>query len=1025
LTERLNEYLRAFKASRRFAPHIVHHREIPGKGAVFSDLARPLHPALEKALARQELVRLYGHQVRAVDAVRDGSHVMVATPTASGKSLIYNIPVLDGLLTEPGQRALYLFPLKALAQDQLRTFEAMAAGLERGVRPRAAIIDGDTSAYQRKKLRVAPPQVLISNPEMLHLSLLGYHDIWSAFWPSLRYIVVDEVHTYRGITGSHMAWVLRRLKRICRKYGSEPLFIMSSATVGNPEQLAVDLTGEQITVITESGAPAAKRHFLFLNPTDSAAYAATLLVEEAIRQGLRTIVYAQSRKIAELVSVWAQDRLGDLRRRLSPYRAGFLPEERREIEQGLAGGELFGVVSTSALELGIDIGELDLCILVGYPGTIMTTWQRSGRVGRRQQDSAVILIGQEDALDQHFMRHPDDFFSRQVEDAVLNPGNLEIMGQHLVCAAAEQPLEEGEELLGEQGAGRCIEELAAEGRLLASADNRRWHSGRRYPHRHVDLRGGGRNFFIYSEEGHRLLGEIDGHRALKECHPGAVYLHRGRTWLIASLDMEAREVTAVGRKVNYFTRPLSEKSTEILHLHATRQVGSCRVSLGELRVTDKVAGFQKRLVRGQKLIATEALTLPPVVFETEGLWIEIPHELQRHIEEQRLHFMGGIHAMEHAAIGIFPLLVLCDRNDVGGISQPDHPQLERAAVFIYDGHAGGVGLSRQVYGRVEELLQHTLEVMRGCGCDNGCPSCVHSPKCGSGNRPIDKQAAELIVAGLLQGGCREDRPAPLILGREKERARPAEAGGPEIESIPERGFDSAAALEKSFPAGGREEEKAKPVIIDFAEARRRKFGGPTGVGPAPEETDASPPSFVVFDVETKRSAAEVGGWHLACRMGISVAVLYDSLTDTYHTYPENRITDLILRLKESPLIVGFNNKRFDNAVLSAYTDLALHDLPTIDLLEEVKRHLNYRLSLDSLAEHTLGVKKNGNGLMALKWYKEGMMEQLSAYCRKDVEITRDLFLHGLREKHFLFKNKAGHLVRCPLSYHRYMERLGK
>jgi len=630
--------------------------------------------------------------------VRQGKHVLVATPTASGKSLIYNLPVFEGCINDQKCHALYLFPLKALAQDQLRGINKFAAYLPEELRPTAAIIDGDTKQYQRRKLRQTPPNILISNPDMLHLSLLGYHRQWAHLWPDLRYIILDEIHTYRGVFGSHMAWVMRRLRRICRHYGSEPVFILSSATIGNPEELGRDLLGVDVKVINKSGAPRSKQHFIFLNPMDSAFNAATILLQSAVKRFLRTIVYTQSRKAAELISLWAQARLKEDSTRLSPYRAGFLPEERRQIEQQLSSGELLAVVSTSALELGIDIGELDICLLVGYPGTVMTTWQRGGRVGRRQRQSLIVLIAQEDALDQHFMRDPEDFFNRQVEAAVLNPANPIIAAQHILCAAAESPinvaeLDEKEYLQGTlhrpDGIKGVIDALVAKGELLMSADGRRYISSRKYPHRNVNLRGGGNVFRIYQDKDHTLLGEIDYYRCLRECHPGAVYLHRGRTWLCASLDIEAREVTVVGGKVPYFTRPLADKETEILKVYEQKKVGCCTVSLGYLRVTDRVTGFQKRLVRGQKLIASESLDLPPLIFETEGLWLEIPHWLQEETEQEQMHFMGGIHALEHAAIGVFPLLVLCDRNDIGGISQPDHPQLERAAVFIYDGQPGG------------------------------------------------------------------------------------------------------------------------------------------------------------------------------------------------------------------------------------------------------------------------------------------------------------------------------------------------
>jgi len=958
------EYVTALKSSPRFGPQVVHHELLPGVEARFAATEKPWPPEIAAALVGRDLDRLYTHQAEAIDLIRQGENVIVSTPTASGKSLIYNLPVLEKILDKPETRALYLFPLKALAQDQLRAMEEFSAALAPELRPTAAICDGDTSAYRRKKLREKPPNILISNPDMLHLSMLGYHESWAAFWADLSLVILDEAHTYRGVFGSHMAWVLRRLLRICRHYGTRPQFVLSSATIGNPRELGRDLLGMEVPSVDCSGAPQGRRHFIFLDPLESAAYSASQLLEAALKRGLRTIVYTQSRKMTELVSLWTRERLGELSDKLSAYRAGFLPEERREIEARLTSGELYGVVATSALELGIDIGALDVCILVGYPGTIMQTLQRSGRVGRKCRDSLTLLVGGEDALDQYFLRHPGEFFKREVEKAVLNPENPVIMERHLLCAAAELPIGRDEPEMAGREVRACLEKMSEEGELLLGATGGQWFTGRRYPHRQVELRGSGRSYQIRNVRNQELLGEIDGVRCLKECHPGAIYLHRGESWLILDLDLNQRQVTAVRKKVSYFTRSLGNKETEILETCATISHRSFRVSLGKLKVTDTVTGFQKRLVAGQKLIGTESLDLPPVIFETEGLWIEIPPELRESLEGDQAHFMGGIHALEHGAIGIFPLVVFCDRNDVGGIAYPFHPQLSGAAVFIYDGFPGGVGLSRQAFAGVEELLELTRQVITACGCEVGCPSCVHSPKCGSGNRPIDKAAAIKILDGLL-----EIRAVPAGTPEISERVRVGTAGS------------------------GQPVQPAAP-------------GPPSAV----------PERYGVFDLETKRSAAEVGGWHRADRMGISVGVLYDAKLDTYLTFLEDQIDELVDHLKKLELVIGFNNKRFDNLVLSAYTDYDLSSLPTLDLLQAVRDRLGYRLSLDHLAEHTLGVKKSANGLLALQWYKEGEIDKIAEYCRRDVEITRDLFRFGMQNRHLLFRNKAGMMVRCPVRF---------
>jgi DEAD/DEAH box helicase domain-containing protein len=958
------EYLQALKSSPRLGQQVVHHEELHETPARFGKNRIDWPRALEDGLKQMGIETLYQHQVSATDAVRKGENVIVATPTASGKSLIYNLPVFEQIMRSSESTALYLFPLKALAQDQLRTMQELSSLLPEELRPAAAIYDGDTTAYQRKKLRDRPPNILITNPDMLHLSMLGYHSNWSGFFARLTHVILDEVHTYRGVFGSHMAWVLRRLKRISDYYGSTPQFILSSATVANPDELARDLLGAAATVISESGAPRAKRHFVFLNPLDSAATAASQLIESSLKRGLRTIVYTQSRKLTELVSIWTQQRLGPLADKLTSYRAGYLPEERREIETKLSEGALLGVIATSALELGIDIGDLDICILVGYPGTVMTTWQRGGRVGRKENESLIILVGLEDSLDQHFMRNPKDFFNREIESTVLNPRNKPIVKRHLICAAAEQPIKTDESLVQNKDVMEAVEELVDEASLLVTADGNYWIGTRKYPHRDLDLRGTGQTFVIRNNVDSSVLGEIDFMRCFKECHPGAVYLHRGKSWLISHLDLNTHEVTAVRKNVNYFTRTMGDKSTEILRTYKTAILENFRVSFGYLRVTDTVTGFQRRLVRGQKLISTEALDLPPLIFETEGLWIEIPEIIQKRLEQEQYHFMGGIHALEHGAISIFPLLVLCDRNDVGGIAHPFHEQLSQAAVFIYDGYPGGVGLARKAFEKIDELLDLTQKTIDDCPCELGCPSCVHSPKCGSGNRPIDKQSALEILGDLLGGKT------TVKAVRQDQRE-----------------------TDEEFRSAGPEKKIKK-------------------INP--------PASYAVFDVETKRSAAEVGGWHRADRMGISVAVLYDSVSDSFKTYLEKDIPDLIEDLQSFELVIGFNNKRFDNKVLSAYSVFNLASLPTLDIMEVITNRLGYRLSLDRLAEHTLGVKKSANGLLALQWYKEGRIDEIISYCRHDVKITRDIFLFGLENSYLLFQNKAGSVVRVPVDFSEYL-----
>ncbi len=945
----INEYIRSLVESKRLGRQVVFHKVLDKEPAVFGRGEKPWPPQIEKALGGAGIHDLYRHQTEAVDHVRSGRHVVVATPTASGKTLIYNLPFMEKVLENPKARAIYLFPLKALAQDQLRLFQSLAS--DGRIKATAAIYDGDTSAWHRKKIRQAPPNALLTNPEMLHLSLLPFHHKWEALFANLKMVVVDEVHTYRGVMGSHMAQVFRRLQRICKYYGADPTFVFSSATVANPAELATSLTGFEVETITESTAPKGRRHVVFIDSLQGPAQTTILLLKAALHRGLRTIVYTQSRKMAELISMWAQGGAGAFRDKISAYRAGFLPEERRAIEAGLARGDLLAVISTSALELGIDIGDLDLCLLVGYPGTIVATWQRGGRVGRSGQDSALVMMAGEDALDQYFMHNPQDFMQRAPEAAVVNPYNSKILEKHLVCAAAELPLDTREPLMQEPAFQKAAAILKENGMLLQSGDGKEIYSSRMRPQRHVDLRGSGSQLTIFETGTGDNRGSIDAHRAFREAHPGAVYLHNGITYMVDDLDLATSSVQVSRARVNYYTRVKAHKDTEILEIYDEKTVAGTRFYTGRLKVTDQVTGYDMWRIRGHQKINSLFLDLPPHVFETEGVWFIFPMTIQKAVASRQMHFMGGIHAIEHAAIGIFPLLVMADRNDLGGISMVYHPQVDNAVVFIHDAVPGGAGLCRQAFDRASDLLKYTLKIIRSCPCENGCPSCVHSPKCGSGNRPIDKGAATFLLQMLINGK------APVR-------------------------------------SAGRISSLKKPV----ASLEAGRFPGVR---------------FGVLDIETQLSAQEVGGWHRADRMKVSCAVVFDATTDQFMTFKESRMQALIQYLKTFDHVVGFNIKRFDYLVLSGYSDFNFQALPTLDILEDVHKHLGYRLSLDNLAQATLGTKKSADGLQALRWWKQGKIGKIIEYCTQDVKVTRDLYLYGLKNKYLLFTNKAGNTVRVP------------
>ncbi len=952
---------------------VIHHAELPARKPIAGRLSRPLPTVLREALLGMGIRSLYSHQVQAIEHIREGETVVVSTPTSSGKSLIYNAAIIESLLTAPESRALYLFPIKALTRDQLETLRHFLGTLGGEAAFRAEVYDGDTTPHHRNKIRQAPPHILLSNPDMLHYALLPFHNKWEQFWKSLRFVVIDEMHVYRGIFGSHVSQVFRRLQRVCRFYGSTPQFVFLSATIANPQDLAAQLLGlsrDSIRVVDESGAPQAKRHFVFLDSemgqAGHASGLAARLILRAARGGLKTIAFTQSRKLTELVHMSVLRMAPDLGSKVSSYRAGYLPEERRGIEQRLADGSLAAVISTSALEMGIDIGGLDLCILVGYPGTVMTTWQRGGRVGRSGRESAIVLIPQPDALDRYIVQHPEQFLKSRYELAVTNPLNPEILRAHLPCAAAELPLEEREVAAGDPEVLEMVRRLTLDGRLLQTVDGGTWISSSQHPQRHVDIRSVGASYTIFrssSGSSSRVpLGRNDGLRALKECHPGAVYLHRGESFHVDRLDLEKRIIEVTPSHAQYFTRVKSEKDTEILEVLSSKPVGNFIARLGRLRVTEHILAYEQRRLFSQELLATNPLELPPQTFETVGFWMELEPIVTRHIQAAGLHYMGGIHAVEHAAISMFPLFALCDRNDIGGISCPQHPQVGKGAIFIYDGYPGGIGLAEQGYEIILDILTRTRDLVAACSCTEGCPGCIHSPKCGSGNKPLDKQAALAVLSYLLG-----DRPLA-------------------------EGLDGKLSQLEPEP----EHEKH--------------------AGPLSETPGEPPPRIGFFDLETQRLAEEVGGWQNKHLMRVSVAVVFDTETERFHVYRENEVSALIEHLKKLDLVVGFNVLSFDYAVLKAYSPFDFSSLPTLDLLKEIHSHLGFRLSLDHLAEKTLGRRKESDGIQAAKWFREGEWEMLIDYCQKDVILTKDLFNHALDKRFLMYADRQGRLIRIPTAW---------
>jgi len=967
-------------------PKVVHHRRIPGRPAQFGELAAPLPEEISSALAATGITRLFTHQVEALDAVFAGENVLVVTPTASGKSLVFAIPALAAALEGDGATSLFLYPTKALAQDQLAGLTALASATGRMRPPRFAIYDGDTSDHHRRKIKDDPPDVLITNPDMLHAGILAHHADWSGFLARLRFVVLDELHVYRGVFGAHVHHILRRLGRIAATHGAHPRFIAASATIGRPGEFAATLLGADFRVVDRSGAPSSGRDVVLVNPVTVSPYtAAVRVVAEAARAGARTIAFTKARRITELLHQWLLKEAPEIKRKVAPYRAGYLPAERREIERKLFAGELLAVVSTSALELGIDVGGLDVCVLVGYPGSRTSTWQRIGRVGRETQDALVVLIAMPDALDQYVIAHPDTLFDGAFERAVLDPWNPAVASAHLVCAAAEHPLSRPEVAsFGPRGRA-IVDELVAAGRLAKDAEGERWFSYRRFPQREVSPRSAGTPFAILEADSGRLLGTIDAMRVWFECHPGAIYLHAGQSYRIDELDVDHKRAIARAVRADYYTVVLGEKETEILERREERTLaipgGAVAVGFGRLKVTVRIHEFQKKRLFGGEAMATHPLDVPPLTYETTGLWIEIPRALPAHLAGEERHFMGAIHAVEHAAIGLLPLLAIADRGDVGGISYTLHPQIGGPAIFLYDGVPGGAGLAERAFVELTDLLSRTRELIDACPCDAGCPACIQSPRCGNGNKPLDKAGA-LDVLKVLLGETAID----LTDESGVEPAPPRPAG------------------KHGISRGGREEVPA--IVVPPS------MPMPTST-PTPTPAPADGGRVLVFDLETQRSADDVGGWGFASKMGLALAVVYDVAAGAYRTYYETDVDRLLLDLAFADRVIGFNIDRFDLQVLSGYTDRDLGRIRTLDLLGEIHRSVGFRVSLNHLSEVNLGESKAGDGLQSLKWWKEGRIDLIEHYCRKDVEVTKRLWEMGRAQGYLLHRDKAGRTLRIP------------
>lgn len=755
------------------AARITHTEHVPPRLGRHADWPDQIRPEVIDAVRAAGIERPWEHQARTAAYAITGTSTVVATGTASGKSLAYLVPalstVLDGAEAPNGRGAtvLYLAPTKALAADQRRAVAELAAPLGTAVRP--AVFDGDTPFEEREWVRLFANYVL-TNPDMLHRGLLPAHARWSSFLRALRYVVVDECHTYRGMFGSHVAQVLRRLRRLCARYGSEPVFLLASATSADPEEAAGRLTGVPVTAVTEDTSPRGELVFALWEPPltelhgergapvrrTATAETAELLTDLAT-QGVRTVAFVRSRRGAELVSLIAQDRLAHVDRtlpgRVAAYRGGYLPEERRALERALHSGELLGLAATTALELGVDVSGLDAVLITGYPGTRASLWQQAGRAGRTGRGALAVLVARDDPLDTYLVHHPESLFRHPVESTVLDPDNPYVLAPHLCAAAAETPLTEADAKLFGPEYGGLLEQLGRRGLLRRRGSSWYWTKRERAADL-TDIRGGGGKPFQVVEEGTgRLLGTVDAGAAHASVHEGAVHLHQGRTYVVNRLDLDDAVALVEESSPPWSTVARDTTAISVLETETAVPWGDGTLHFGAVEVTHQVVSYLRRKLVTGEVLGESKLDLPPRTLRTRAIWWTVTEDQLDAARVGPEILAGALHAAEHASIGLLPLFATCDRWDIGGVSVPLHQDTLLPTVFVYDGHPGGAGFAERGFRTAREWLTATREAIASCECEAGCPSCVQSPKCGNGNEPLHKAGAIRLLDQLLAGAA--------------------------------------------------------------------------------------------------------------------------------------------------------------------------------------------------------------------------------------------------------------------------------
>ena len=727
----LQDLLSQLKISRECKENIVHWETIEAKEAKMIDFPESIHSSIKAALQRRGINALYTHQREAYESVMERKNIVAVTPTASGKTLCYNLPVLEGIIENPSTRALYIFPTKALAQDQKSEINELIQ--EAGLNINSYTYDGDTSANIRQKVRKAG-HIVITNPDMLHSAILPHHTKWVSLFENLQYVIIDELHIYRGVFGSHVANVIRRLQRICQFYGSSPTFICTSATIANPLELAENLTEKPMHLIDNNGAPSGIKHFIFYNPPvvnkplnirRSATLEVRRLAGELLKNKIQTIVFARSRVRVEILLTYLKElvkfQLGQ--KAIRGYRGGYLPTERREIENGLRSGDIYGVVSTNALELGVDIGQLQVCIMTGYPGSIASTWQQAGRAGRRHSESLVIMVASSSPIDQYIISHPDYFFKSNPESARINPDNLIIVIDHMKCAAYELPFKDGESF-GSFETKEVLEYLSEERILFRNGDKWYWMNDS-FPAHNISLRSASQENVVIVDQSDianiRVIGEMDRFSALTLLHEEAIYLHQGIQYQVEKLDWEEKKAFVREVAVDYYTDANLAVQLKVLEMDKLTTKDEMEIGYGDVSVTAMATIFKKIKFETHENIGSGPISLPEQELHTSSAWISLDKD-RSSLSEERLHqgLMGMAHALKHIA----PLFVMCDTSDIHVVPQVKAAHNEKPTIFFYDRYPGGIGLSEKIYEGIETVLMETKKMVSNCPCEHGCPSCI-------------------------------------------------------------------------------------------------------------------------------------------------------------------------------------------------------------------------------------------------------------------------------------------------------------